>query len=51
MFTHKRMTVGIGLIVALSMLLAACGAPQTVVQTVIVEGTPTAVFSGSCRSS
>ena len=43
MFTHKRMTVGIGLIVALSMLLAACGAPQTVVQTVIVEGTPQVV--------
>jgi peptide/nickel transport system substrate-binding protein len=43
MFAHKRLTVGLVALVALSLILAACGAPQTVVQTVIVEGTPQVV--------
>jgi ABC-type transport system substrate-binding protein len=36
--SQKRVMVAIGLLVSLSMLLAACGAPA--VETIIVEGTP-----------
>jgi ABC-type transport system substrate-binding protein len=38
MISQKRVSVVIGLLVSLSMLLAACGAPA--VETIIVEGTP-----------
>jgi peptide/nickel transport system substrate-binding protein len=41
MFSHKRLTVALGVVMVLSFVLAACAAPaapETIVQTVIVEG-------------
>ena len=38
MFSHKRLTIALGLAVVLSMVLAACGGGA--VTTIIVEGTP-----------
>jgi peptide/nickel transport system substrate-binding protein len=42
MFSRKHMLIGLGLMVVLSMGLAACGG-QGAVQTIIVEGTPMVV--------
>jgi peptide/nickel transport system substrate-binding protein len=39
MFSHKRLTIALGLAVVLSMVLAACGGGGAV-QTIIVAGTP-----------
>src|SRR3990172_4195543 len=40
MYADKRLMIALGVIVSLSMILAACAPQPAVVQTVIVEGTP-----------
>jgi len=40
MYANKRLMIVLGLVVSLSMILAACAPQPAVVQTVVVEGTP-----------
>jgi ABC-type transport system substrate-binding protein len=40
MYANKRLMIALGLIVSLSMILAACAQQPAVIQTVVVQGTP-----------